>query len=98
VCAAALQAVLARSSPKDSETCAALLASNDASALLQRRLAHALPTLPACVVRSASDAPESAPAWTRFAMQHTTVLSRGLETSALHQQLTFESTLIETER
>ena len=75
--AAALQTVLARSSPDDRETCAAMLASNGASALLDRRTAHALPTLPACVLHndSARCATDVAPAWARLARLHAAVLS-----------------------
>jgi tetratricopeptide (TPR) repeat protein len=76
VCAAALQAVMARCSPEDRETCAALLAQNGASALLKRHTAHALPTLPACVLASDAAAPDGSSPWARLAQLHAAALSR----------------------
>ena len=76
VSAAALQAVLVRCTPEDRERCTGALASCSASAVLQRRLAHALPTLPACVLGSDHGAAEDASAWARLAQQHAAVLAR----------------------
>ena len=72
---AALQAVLARCTADDREKCTDVLATRDAAVLLHRHMAHALPTLPACVLIPDHDAPKHASAWARLAQLHGAVLS-----------------------
>ena len=74
VSSAALQAILARCTPDDREKCTGVLASHNAGALLHRRMAHALPTLPACLLGPTSDAADHASAWARLAQLHDAVL------------------------
>ena len=82
VSAAALQAVLARCTPDSREKCTGVLAAADAATLLQRRMAHALPTFPACVLGPDTDAVEDTSAWARLAKLHTAVLSGASSSSA----------------
>jgi tetratricopeptide (TPR) repeat protein len=66
--AAVLQVLQARTAPAALDAATSLLGAHAASALLQRRTAHMLPTLPMCTLSVADDG--GASAWAQLAQQH----------------------------